>query len=281
MLYCPCITSPADATFMNENCPVEALNLNNPSQLFQEVVCLCFTVPCKTQKFFYFDDLPKAINAKQWTASKWMNDIGLTPIADFTFIDQTPTAFTTACPTSTHPPNQINTSHHTPLPIHSPTSTTISPMLPSLSPHNETTQYHQDCDIPHDSESLISRNNIDNDMSTQTSIQLNLNPASTNKRACSTSSHSSWSGGPPLQSQYTYFSTPINKPTNDMHAKLQTALADVSILPNLVSLPLLTCAIPLALHANKKHLYVQIHGTTYSTQILWVIWSTIQVSMPW
>jgi hypothetical protein len=45
--------SPVDATFMNENCPVEASNLNNPSQLFQEVSGLCLTVPCNTHKIFY------------------------------------------------------------------------------------------------------------------------------------------------------------------------------------------------------------------------------------
>jgi hypothetical protein len=54
MSYYPCITSPADATFMNENCPVEASNLNNSSRLLQEVSGLCSTVPPNTLQILQF-----------------------------------------------------------------------------------------------------------------------------------------------------------------------------------------------------------------------------------
>jgi hypothetical protein len=101
---------------MNDNCYFEAPSLNNPSWLFQEVSDLCSTVLHNTCKLFYFDDLPYATKVKCRAASKQMYSLGLTPIADFTFVNQTPTGITTACPRSTHPPNQINISHHTLLP---------------------------------------------------------------------------------------------------------------------------------------------------------------------
>jgi len=71
---------------MNENCPIEASNLNNPCRRFQEVSGLTFNIPCNTNEFLHFDDLPAAIHATHRAASERMYQLGLTPIDDFTFL---------------------------------------------------------------------------------------------------------------------------------------------------------------------------------------------------
>jgi hypothetical protein len=73
---------------MNENCPIEASNLNNPSRRFQEVSGLTFNIPRNTNEFLHFDDLPAAIQATRRAASECMYQyqLGLMPIDDFTFL---------------------------------------------------------------------------------------------------------------------------------------------------------------------------------------------------
>ncbi len=85
-LYFPHAKSHSDANFMNENCPVEASNLTNPSRRFQEASGLNFTIPHNTCEFFYFDNLSTSIQESRRAASKCMNDLGLTPIDNVTFI---------------------------------------------------------------------------------------------------------------------------------------------------------------------------------------------------
>jgi hypothetical protein len=79
---------------MNEHCPVEASNLNNPSQRFQEVSGLNFNNPCSTCEFFHFNDLPATIQTKRHAASARMRQLGFTPIDNFTFLHPPPTGTT-------------------------------------------------------------------------------------------------------------------------------------------------------------------------------------------
>jgi hypothetical protein len=95
---------------MNENCPVEASNLNNPSQHFQEVSGLNFNIPCNTREFFHFDDLPATIQTKRHAASACMRQLGFIPIDDFTFLHPPPTGTTasTNIVSPLHPPSVVN-----------------------------------------------------------------------------------------------------------------------------------------------------------------------------
>jgi hypothetical protein len=95
---------------MNENCPVEASNLNNPGQRFQEFSGLNFNIPCNTCEFFHFDDLPATIQTKCHAASACMRQLGFTPIDDFTFLHPPPTGTTasTKIVSPLRPPSVVN-----------------------------------------------------------------------------------------------------------------------------------------------------------------------------
>jgi hypothetical protein len=96
---------------MNENCPVEASNLNNPSQHFQEVSAgLNFNIPHNTHEFFHFNDLPATIETKRHAASARMRQLGFTPIDNFTFLHPPPTGTiaSTNIVSPLHPPSVVN-----------------------------------------------------------------------------------------------------------------------------------------------------------------------------
>ena len=185
--YYPHIQSPSDAKHMNENCPAEASNLNNPSRRFQEVSGLTFNIPRNTNEFFHFDDIPAAIQATHIAASERMYQLGLTPIDDFTFLDPQQNAPTTSPPTVSpfHPPSVIDRAC--------------------------------DASMNADSMSLLSHTAIDEDMSSHTSnLNLNTQPNPTfnaqtttaNKRARSNTSQQPQ----PNEPKYIYLTVPINEP---------------------------------------------------------------------
>jgi hypothetical protein len=168
-LYYPHIISPSDAKFTNENCPVEASNLNNPSWCFQEVSGLNSNIPCNTREFLHFDNLPPTIQASRHAASARMIQLGLTPIDDFTFLRSPPTDTTTS-PTIVSPKQP------------SPTVTSPSIVNPN---HDDSTTINSMSILLH------ADNAIDDDIFSQAShLNLDTEPSTTNKHARSTLSQS-------------------------------------------------------------------------------------------
>ncbi len=253
-LYYPHINSPSDAKFMNENCPVEASNLNNPSRHFQEVSGLNFNIPCNTHEFLHFDNLPPTIQASRRAASARMIQLGLTPINDFTFLRSPPTDTTTS-PTIVSPKQ--------------PSPTVTSPSVVNPNHNNSTTV---------DLMSILSHadNAIYDDISSQAShLNLDTKPSTTNKRACSTLSQFF-----PTEPTYIFPSTPVTEPPSTTHNNLQTALSAANLPQNLLSPPIIAWVPPSALHANKKLVFTQLHDASYSNQVLRAIQLSIHLSMP-
>jgi hypothetical protein len=238
---------------MNENCPIEASNLNNPSRRFQEVSGLTFNIPRNTNEFFHFDDLPAAIQATRRAASERMYQLGLTPIDDFTFLGPLQN---TPPPTVSpfHPPSVIDRAH--------------------------------DASMNADSMSLLSHTAIDEDMSYQTSnLNLNTLPNPTytaqtttpaNKRARSNTSQSPQ----PNEPTYIYLTVHIDETFSTTHTNLQEILSTASLPPSLLSPPLRAWTTHSANHTDEKLVFVQLHNTLYTNQILRAIRSKIQLSMP-
>ena len=105
----PHITSPDDATHMNENCPSETTNLTNPSRLFQEKSGLRFSHPGKAvAEFTYFEHLPEEIKRKRIAGSDRMKARGLTPIDGYTFDENFETSTNPRDSTTHHHPQQNN-----------------------------------------------------------------------------------------------------------------------------------------------------------------------------
>ncbi len=220
---------------MNENCPVKASSLNNPSQRFQEVSGLNFNIPRNTHEFFHFDDLPTTIQTKCHAASARMRQLGFTPIDDFTFLHPPPTGTTTTTNivSPLHPQSVVN-----------PIAMILQPLI----------------QCPY-SPILLSTK-----ISSHTShLNLNMQPNSTNKRAHSTSSQSSMADP---TTQYIFLSASVNEPFSTTHNNLQNALTNAYLSSSLLSLPLLVWVPPSASHANKKLVFIQLHNTFYTTQIL-------------
>jgi hypothetical protein len=221
---------------MIENCPVKASNLNNPSQSFQEVSGLNFNIPCNTHEFFHFDDLPTTIQTKRHAASARMCQLGFTPIDNFIFL---------------HPP---------------PTGTTASTNI--VSPLHPPSVVNLDCNdsATANSMSILTHTAVDNEISSHAShLNLNTQPNSTNKCAHSTLSQSSMADP---TTQYIFLSAPVNEPFSTTHNNLQNTLTNANLPTSLLSLPLLAWVPPSALHANKKLVFIQLHDTSYTTQVL-------------
>jgi hypothetical protein len=246
--YYPHVKSPSDAQFMNENCPIKASNLNNPSQHVQEVSGLNFNISYNTHEFFHFNDLPATIQAKHHAASAPMHQLGFTPIDDFTFLHLPPTGTTasTNIVAPLHPPSVVNLGCND--------SATANLM------------------------SILTHTAVNDEISFHAShLNLNTQPNSTNKHARSTLSQSSTADP---TTQYVFLSAPINEPFSITHNNLQNALANANLPTSLLSLPLLAWVPPSALHANKNLVFIQLHDTSYSTQVLCTIQTSTLLSMP-
>ena len=82
------IATPEDATFMNNNCPAECSNLNNPCPRFQEIQGLNFTPPaCTVRAFVHYSDLTQDIRSLRDASSNRMTNMCCTPIDGYTFLD--------------------------------------------------------------------------------------------------------------------------------------------------------------------------------------------------
>jgi hypothetical protein len=82
------ISTPDDATFMNNNCPSESSNLNNPCPHFQEIQCLNFTPPASTVRaFVHYADLTHEIRSLRNASSNRMKNMSCTPIDGYTFLE--------------------------------------------------------------------------------------------------------------------------------------------------------------------------------------------------
>jgi hypothetical protein len=252
--YYPHIKSPSDAQHMNENCPIEASNLNNPSRRFQEVSGLTFNIPRNTNEFFHFDDLPATIQATRRDASERMYQLGLTPIDDFTFLAPQQNAPTTSPPTVSpfHPPSVIDRA----------------------------------CDdsIHAESMSLLSNTAIDEDMSSHASnLNLNTQPITTfnaqttpaNKRARSNTSQPQSD-----EPTYIYLTVPINESYSTTHTNLQRTLSTAKLPPSLLSSPLRAWTSHSASNTHEKLIFVQLHDTSHNNQVLRAIRNLIPLSMP-
>jgi hypothetical protein len=205
---------------MNENCPVKASNLKNPSQCFQEVSGLNFNIPCNTHEFFHFNDLPATIQTKHHAASAHMRQLGFTPIDDFTFLHLPPTGTTT--------------------------STNIVSPLHTLSVVNTNCNDSATAN----SMSILTNTAVDGTISSHAShLNLNTQPNSTNKRARSTSLQSSMADP---TTQYILLSAPVNEPFSTTHNNLQNTLTNANLPTSLLSLPLLAWVPPSALHVNEN-----------------------------
>ena len=239
---------------MNENCPIKASNLNNPSRHFHEVSGLTFNIPRNTNEFLHFDDLPAVIQATHRAASECMYQLGLTPIDDFTFIATQQNAPTTYPPTVSpfHPPSVID----------------------------------RTCDdsINAESMSILSHTAIDEDMSSHASnLNLNIQPITTftaqtttaNKRA-----HSNTSQPQSDEPTYICLTVPINDSFSTTHTNLQATLSNASLPPSLLSSPLRAWTTHSATHTNEKLVFVQLHDTSHTNQVLRAIRNTIILSMP-
>ena len=110
------ISTPDDATFMNENCPRESSNLTNPCQRFQEIQGLNFVTPSQTVRAFkHYDDLHDDIKLKRDAASHRMASIGCTPLDGFTFLaahDPPTTVWISSLAPPPAPFPQDDTHHH-------------------------------------------------------------------------------------------------------------------------------------------------------------------------
>ena len=81
------ITTPDEITFMNENCPAECTNLNNPCPRFQETEGLNFIPPaCSVRAIVHYADLEPEIRLKRDTSSDRMRALSCTPIDGYTFL---------------------------------------------------------------------------------------------------------------------------------------------------------------------------------------------------
>ena len=81
------ISTPDDIKFMNENCPAECTNLNNPCPRFQETEGLNFIPPpCSARAIVHYADLEPNIRLKRDTSSNRMRALSCTPIDGYTFL---------------------------------------------------------------------------------------------------------------------------------------------------------------------------------------------------
>jgi hypothetical protein len=72
---------------MNENCPAECTNLNNPCPRFQETEGLNFIPPaCSVRAIVHYADLESDIRLKRDTCSQRMRALSCTPIDGYTFL---------------------------------------------------------------------------------------------------------------------------------------------------------------------------------------------------
>jgi len=113
-------------------------------------------------------------------------------------------------------------------------------------------------------------------LNTQPIPPFNAQIPTANKRARSTTAHQP----PPDKTIYINLTVPINESFSSTHTNLQKALSTARLPPNLLSSPLRAWTTHSATHTDEKLIFVQLHNTSHTSQVLRAIRTTIPLSMP-